>query len=240
MKSALLVVSITLLLACGGSPQSSRSEAPTPAEDVTTAKAMHRHFEDVNAIERALISGDLASAHEHAHSAREGFRGRIPAGWDRYVERAVASAEMMEVTTDLGVAARLAGTMAGTCGDCHTARSVQAVQLDKAVPERSGDSFDDFMLRHRWATDRMWEGLIGPSNAAWNAGAAVLKETHVDEADVAGRIEMTPELRDLLGEIRRAAQTAEETQGYKERQLLFGNLLAGCAGCHRAMLDQAD
>ena len=35
----------------------------------------------------------------------------------------------------------------------------------------TGNSQESQMIRHLWAADRMWEGLVGPSDEAWTAGA---------------------------------------------------------------------
>ncbi len=245
-----------VLLGCSGAASSNTtSSSPSPivpteelnpsaeteeSQEQSRVTDMHLHFDDVNAIQLALISGNLVRTRELAKKVRIGFSGEAPHGWAPFIERSVASAEMLEVTTDLGMAARLAGTMAGTCGDCHRAQDVMVVDHEAVAPPRDEDRFSDFMIQHRWAADRMWEGLIGPSDAAWIAGAEALKTTELSADDVGERLVLTPEIEILLAQIRSDATAAASINGAAARQALYGSFLAGCASCHRDMMNQRD
>lgn len=235
---------LIVLLGCGGGQQAAQdSVAPTTTTDTEEqgrVTNMHMHFADINAIQQALISGNMIATRETAKKIRAGFRGPQPQGWGPFIERSVASAEMLEVTDDLNMAARIAGTMAGTCGDCHRAHEIEVVEHDAVAPPREEDKFSDFMTQHRWAADRMWEGLIGPSDEAWQAGAKVLAQAELTAEDVKERLVLTPEIETLLAQIRSDAAAASTTSGAKERQELYGSFLAGCAGCHRDMMNQRD
>ncbi|MCP4448441.1 MAG: hypothetical protein GY811_24325 [Myxococcales bacterium] len=201
---------------------------------------MHMHFDDITAIQVALVSGNVVAARELAKKFREGFQGEKPQGWGPYIERSVASAEMLEVTDDLHMAARIAGTMAGTCGDCHRDQEINVVEHAAIAPPRNDDRFSDFMIQHRWAADRMWEGLIGPSDEAWRAGALALAGTEITREDIAERLLLTPEIERLLVQIRKDAAAASSVHGADMRQELYGSFLAGCASCHRDMMNQRD
>jgi len=201
---------------------------------------MHLHFDDINAIQVALISGNLVLTRELAKKIRIGFRGVAPQGWEPFIERSTAAAEMLQVTDDLSMATRLAGTLAGTCGDCHRTQGFVVVKQVAIAPPREDDRFSDFMLRHRWAADRMWEGLIGPSDEAWRAGAAALADSDLTAEDVGERLILTPEIEALLAQIRKDAQKASTTEGAEERQALYGSFLSACASCHRDMMNQRD
>jgi cytochrome c553 len=201
---------------------------------------MHGHFEDINAIQVALISGNLVEARKLAAQVRLGFSGPAPEGWAPYIERSIASAEMLEVSDDLAMAARLAGTMANTCGDCHRSHDLVVIEHVAIAPPAEEDAFDNFMLQHRWAADRMWEGLIGPSDAAWQAGAKALQSTELSEEDIGERLIVTPAISAILLQIRDDAKAATTTDGAEQRQELYGRFLAGCASCHRDMKNQRD
>jgi cytochrome c553 len=206
------------------------------------ATDMHRHFDDVTAIQQALISGDLLLAQSLAKQTRAGFAGPAPEKWGPFIERTVASAEMMEAAKDLDMAARVAATMAGTCGDCHSNLGIHAtgVHVEPAPTAEGNNSFSSYMRRHRWAADRMWDGLIGPSDAAWNAGVQVLISTPLKAEDVSNQMVVTPEIEALLKQVEESSTTAQVAQTPEQWRELYGGLLAGCASCHRLMISQHD
>lgn len=230
---------VALACGCGGGPKTAKQVSPEQT-DVSKVTNMHQHYDDINAIQLAIISGNLVSVRDLAAKARAGFLGEQPVGWAPFIERSLASMEMLEVTEDLPMAARLAGTMAGTCGDCHRDQGIEVVDHEAVAPPREDDPFSDFMIQHRWAADRMWEGIIGPSDSAWQAGAQALATTSLTKEDVGIRLELTQEIETILLQIREDAAAASSTEGAKERQELYGRFLAGCASCHRDMMNQRD
>ncbi len=159
----------------------------------------------------------------------------MPAGWKPFVERTIASAEMMEASDNIEMAAHIAGTMAGTCGACHEEQGLEVLQEDGTSP-----SEDDFMRRHRWASEQLWNGIIGPSDSAWQAGAAVLRDSKFTAAEVEDYIVTTPEIEELIAKMQASSEEAQSTVKPEERQRLYGNLLAGCALCHSKMLQEHD
>lgn len=243
-KISAQLFAVLFLIHCGGSSQPVSEPSPEPtgvdSEEQSKVTNMHLHFADINAIHLALISGNLISAREMAKKVRAGFAGPQPKGWEPFIKRTVASAEMLEVTDDLGMAARLASTMANTCGDCHRAQGIEVVEHVAVPPPREEDKFSDFMIRHQWASDRLWEGMIGPSEAAWNAGSAALGDIDFTLADLEGHLLATPEIEALLAQLRSDAAAANKTKGNQNRQELYGSFLSGCAGCHLQMMNQRD
>jgi cytochrome c553 len=249
MKNLFLSLAAISIIACG-SGQTVTAPAPSEApQDETKAPAtpeataltdMHGHFEDINAIQLALISGNLISARALAKNVRLGFAGPSPEGWEPFIARSVASAEMLEVTDDLEMAARLASIMASTCGDCHRAQDLVVISHVAIAPPKEEDRLTNFMTQHRWAADRMWEGIIGPSDEAWQAGARALQNTELTKEDIDQRIVVTPYIEEMLVQIRIDAAAASSTEDSEERQKLYGRFLSGCASCHRDMKNQLD
>ncbi len=236
----LAALGILAAIGCGGGRSKPVTTSTTNSEEAGRVTNMHQHFHDVGEIQLALISGNLVSTRELAKQVRAGFQGPQPQGWAPFIERSVASAEMLEVTDDLNMAARLAATLANTCGDCHRAHELTVVEHVAAPPPREEDRFSDFMVQHRWAADRMWEGLIAPSDEAWLAGASVLATTELTPEDVGERLVLTPEIETILRQIRSDASSAGSATSAEERQELYGSFLAGCASCHRDMMNQRD
>jgi hypothetical protein len=86
------------------------------------------------------------------------------------------------------------------------------------------------MLRHRWAADRLWEGIIGGNDEPWRAGLDVLAAPPLEWAKFApGRTEHANKLRRLAENARR--NKAADLAG---RATAYGEMLATCAACHTA------
>ncbi len=84
------------------------------------------------------------------------------------------AAQLALAAVDLKAAAVAVADMAQACGGCHLALSGPNFSGSSPAGEESSVVAD--MERHRWAADRMWEGLVGPSETAWLAGAATLED----------------------------------------------------------------
>ena len=84
------------------------------------------------------------------------------------------------------------------------------------------------MLRHRWATERLWEGIVGGSDDAYRAGLDVLAVTPLPFKQVS-------EQAGLARQLQRAAEQARKTMAkddVDERARRYGEMLVTCAACH--------
>jgi cytochrome c553 len=200
--------------------------APEPG---TRADHMQEHFAQVDAVRDAIISGDLEATREPAEwlAGHESMEG-IPEGWGQHVTQMQRSAQTVVAADDIAVAAAATADMAGICGACHQGLDEGAQFTIVVVPsEESG--VVAHMLRHEWAVDRMWEGLIGPSDEAWDAGANALGEAALEPQD-------TPEeVGVLAARVHELGGEAVETTGFSARASLYGQLLTTCAECHQLM-----
>ena len=83
-----------------------------------------------------------------------------------------------------------------------------------------------------WAADRMWDGLIAPSDSLWEMGArawlgsSMLPRATRDREDVGG------ELHGLEARLHHVGQRAIEETTPRGRAELYGEMLAACAYCH--------
>ncbi len=130
-------------------------------------------------------------------------------------------------STDLGDALKNVALIGGACGNCHDELAVK-LGID-TVPRLPPDdaSLAVRMVRHRWAADRLWEGVVGNSEPAWQAGLDVLVVTPLDlPADRAG----------LARQLQRQAETARRPSPGKlvDRATRYGEILTTCASCHTA------
>ena len=139
----------------------------------------------------------------------------------RGAEHVVAAATLQE-------ASRGAASMAAACGQCHTAVGAP-LRLDdpSAVPE--GDDLGSHMVRHLWAADRMWDGLMSPSDELWSAGATALAD---DPLFLGGPEDRGAEIDRLAREAHQIATEARRTGDTDARAELYARLITGCAGCH--------
>ena len=87
------------------------------------------------------------------------------------------------------------------------------------------------MLRHAWGTDRMWDGLLTPSDALWESGATALSEDPLFLADD----ESGTEAAVLAREVHLLAIEARRLQDPDHRAGIYGRLLGACARCHSLM-----
>ncbi len=78
----------------------------------------------------------------------------------------------------------------------------------------------------------MWEGLIGPSDTAWNRGASILSEVHLDITDIAGSHaqgasaeENQSQITDLLSRVRGMGEQGGLAASDELRSGLYGEFL---------------
>jgi cytochrome c553 len=129
----------------------------------------------------------------------------------RAVDAAIASGTRAD--------AQAVAEQAAACGSCHQAEKEGPSFPGEPLP--TGEDRKGHMHRHRWAVDRMWEGLVAHDAGRWQSGAFALLEEPLDE----GR-PWTKSVHDLGREgVERADDAA--------RVRIFADLLATCAACHQ-------
>jgi cytochrome c553 len=90
------------------------------------------------------------------------------------------------------------------------------------------------MDRHAWAADRMWEGLIAPSDAAWHEGVSELAT--VPSKAPKEQPALAPEFVRELREVRALGAEARRAHDASGRAALYARVLTTCAGCHEREL----
>lgn len=200
---------------------------------------MEGHFEQITQIQGALVAGNLPTARSHAEVLAHGLTNRThPAGWEQDLAVVRRSAWRVVRAQSLAQAAEGVARAAGACGNCHLANRVEVVSVDPEGPDKTSAPLGDFMLRHRWATEQLWSGLIGPSESAWRAGANLLAEMGLFPSDP--NVSITPEMRALADELSNLEHEALGISSHEARVAYYGELLGACARCHRLFLDQVD
>jgi cytochrome c553 len=154
----------------------------------------------------------------------------LPSHWRLSVNQLQQSAKRIGDSTDLTEAAAATADIGRACGLCHRSVAGPTVPLGKA-PELDGTLMSR-MRRHQWATERLWEGLYVPSEAAWAAGAAAL-ELDPFAGDVLARGGV--HARAAATHFASTTKTLAEAKSSESRGAAYAQLLTTCGPCHEAM-----
>lgn len=213
-------------------PKAPPQELP-PSErferDVMLRLHMHDNFDLLRAIERLLIRGKLEEAARFATAISEvpdsPAHGSYAAQAVLVRDRAAAVAR----ATTVDAACKLEAKLAAACGGCHVETGVAPeFRAYPAVPPDVA-TIEGRMARHRWAADRLWEGVVGGADEPWKAGLDVLAATPFDWG------ERQNERRALGRDLQRLADTARKRKAsdtLDTRATSYGDMLATCAACH--------
>ncbi len=156
----------------------------------------------------------------------------MPDGWSPYLWEMRQYAATAAAARDLQTAAVAVSEIARTCGECHRANGLDvAFGYDQRPPVEPQDIMTQ-MQRHLWAADRMWEGLLGPSDAAWISGTNILAEVNLAPEQVDDTTTRAPEVDDLVQRIRSLGRDGGLTPAGPARSQLYGEFLSLCASCH--------
>ena len=196
---------------------------------------MYSHFAAAGDIHAAVVAGDLGEVKEPAAWLAGHDIPRLPAGSEDYLAELQGFARQVEDASDLEGAAYATGGIVKTCGSCHQKNIAEPLTKWTGSPQ-PGWGLNAHMTRHAWAAERMWEGLVLPSNEKWDQGAKALKESPLKPEVAAGGSEDVAVLKEVellekrchgIGAKARAATDATE------RATLYGELLTTCAYCHK-------
>ncbi|MGD8322427.1 MAG: hypothetical protein PVJ02_18385 [Gemmatimonadota bacterium] len=190
---------------------------------------MDAHFSEVGAVQAALVAGDLEATREPARwLAEHDQHPDLPQGVNSPMEDLRAFARSVLRAASVADAARCTGEMAAACGRCHAAAgNGPTFRMTSMAP--SGETTTGHMMRHDWAMERMWEGLVGPSDRLWEMGATALT---ADPIFVGGDERGGQEAMQLAREVHDLGATAR-TQEPEHRAGIYGRLLTTCARCHQ-------
>ena len=189
---------------------------------------MAEHFSRAASVKNAVIAGDLQASKEDAEwMAKHELSRSLPDRWRPHVQAMQAAAQRVVDATDTATAARATADMGQACGSCHRALGGPKFQVGSPPAEGSGAAIQ--MMRHEWAVDRMWEGLIGPSDAAWVKGSEALGGAILIKKALEKSV--PPEVESLARKIRDLGEKSRSAAP-EERAALYGEFLGTCAECH--------
>lgn len=199
---------------------------------------MGDHFMITSWARDSVIAGSLEPLREPLSALADYRYDELPAGtWVPRMAQLQEAARLTSKAQTLDAAAMGVATMARVCGECHVA--THGGPVIPPPPEKSprvpADSIGERMGRHMWGAELMWEGLTGPSDESWRAGAETLMEAPA-ELD-----EQLPENFDAaLREIVEIGRNAHIATTFASRADAYGLLIATCADCHSRWIEHGE
>jgi len=212
-----------------------------PAETAVAAFAarMHARFDAAHRIEDAIARGDLDGGRAQARALAEVTEPEALPRWRPFLVDLTSAARQVASAADIVAAADGAAAVGYQCGRCHAAMGITISFPDE--PRPPGNVRLAFqMLGHRWAAARMWEGLIGPAEGRWTAGARALAEAPLTLVAEEPTILPTgaEQIGDEVAKVRLYANRALAAIDAEERAVTFGAILTTCTRCHAAIRDR--
>lgn len=204
-------------------------------EPTATGMLMREHFERAREARQAIIAGDIDAAKtEMAWLANnDPATGEIPESGRPHLEHMREKARAFAAATTLTDAGQALGRMLTHCGDCH--KSVNGGPNFAMPPLPEGDALADRMQKHRWAADRMWEGLVVQDEETYDAGANALTDVIIRQEELPQGVAEPARLQAIADNVRNLAGEGAEAADWPARADVYGRFIATCATCHRMM-----
>jgi cytochrome c553 len=215
-------------------PQAQLQESP---ESIT--EDMGKHFEQVSSIQKAVIRGDLHDVPGPANwmSANHTMLG-APEGWGPHIQEMRSAARTAAQAKAFDSAASATASMSRACGKCHEALSAapRIPELGtKGLPPEDVVSTVPHMLRHYWAAEQMWIGIVNPSEESWNKGTEALDILPLGPTKLTEDGEVTTDVADWANAVHEISSQMVSANDWDSRAELYGKLLATCAQCHQKL-----
>lgn len=229
----LAMLALAACQAAGAGPDRTSKAEPPPAQrfehDMIVRFHMHESFGMLRAIELVLVRGKLEEGKQLARAIAE---APDEPGLASFAARAAdvrARAAGVAAAATTEDALRAEARLAQACAGCHADAGVLPELADPPrIPADDGSTITR-MARHRWATDRLWEGVVGNSDEAWRAGLDVLAQPPLPAAELGKeRTAIARQLQHLADTARR--QPATDLP--RDRAQEYGEILVTCAACH--------
>lgn len=235
MKTSYWLASIAVLTLISTTSRLAPAQDVRADNETDVATHMHEHLGRITTIKSLIIMGNLDGVREPAiwladHETVDG----LPADFEQYVGLMRQYAREVNNAIDLKSAAIAVSGMAQTCSNCHLANEVEIEFGYDQIPAEWSDTVSH-MQRHQWAVDRLWEGLIAPSDTAWQRGTEMLVDVPLHPDEVINQDSGITDSDAIDQMARRIHVLAGQGAGARtpaERSVLYGEILGLCAGCH--------
>ncbi len=225
MRAAWLLVA---LAACG----TARADDPRERfeKDMMVRFHMHENLGLLRAVEMLVIHGRLEEAKALANAIAEAPDEPGLGALAKHAVRVRELAAALARAPSIDEAARREARLGVACAGCHLEAGVMVAPKTPAAPP-DGPTVEARMARHLWATDRLWEGVIGGADEPWLQGLDVLASAPLPFSS------QTDDRRRLSQRLQRLADGARKriaSDRLDERGRTYGEMLGVCATCHTA------
>ena len=223
---------LVLLVACAAVLHGDARAEPPPRQrfeqNMMVRFHMHENFGLLRTMERLLIHGKIDQARDLADAIARAPDEPGTAAWATQTTRVRQHAAALASTTSVNEALRESARLAAACGGCHVDAGAQPDFLTPRPAPPDDATLTARMARHLWATDRLWEAMLGNAEPPWRAGLDVLAATPLPSS------ELGSERAALARQLQRLASTARTRQALElpARATAYGELLVTCAACH--------
>jgi hypothetical protein len=196
------------------------------------ASLMDAHFNEAQAVRDAVVAGDLNRAKQAADAIdRRGTVEGVPPEASDQLETLRTYARQVAYSFDISEAAFGLARMARTCGECHR-RHAKPLTFPSTNPPAPGSGRAATMTRHAWGADRLWDALIGPSDAEWSQGVAVLVDAPLAPDSLTDNPRLLRDVRAMESRVHDLGRRGATTNDSDGRTRIYADLVSTCAGCH--------
>lgn len=233
---------------CAAHQPAVRPLEPNPGNSVhgraheSLERRMHTEFAAAAQARDAIVAGKLLDARQPLiWLAAHEFQDPLPSAWEATVRRMQHAAARGAAASDLAVAANAVGAMAAACGTCH--RNLQRAPFflgDETGRTQAGpaSASADVELRsrmhqHAWISRRLWEGLIGPWDGAWNAGCDELRQLRTSPS-------LPSTLQPRLARMQQFGEADCVAPDLAHRGAVYAKVITECGDCHAALASAHD
>jgi cytochrome c553 len=195
---------------------------------------MRGHFEQARIARAALTRADLKAAREAmAWLAGHPLADTLPESAQPRMAAFQAAAGEFEQVRKVRDGALALARIARQCGECHRAMEMGPSFARPPLPE--GENAISHMRRHHWAANRMWEGLVAGDPELYAEAAQGFAEPALSARELGAAPVAQAELESLIRHVHQLGARAGVATDDAARAEIYGELLASCAGCHRAL-----
>jgi mono/diheme cytochrome c family protein len=199
----------------------------------TVEAHMKEHFDSAREILTAIVAGDLKQVNEKATWLSEHELGDdLKQEWRSHADAMKNAAKTLRDASTVEAAADGMGQLGQACAECHQA--LGRPKLSFGEPPQEGSGAQPHMLRHQWAADRLWEGLMAPADEAWLAGSEAMADAPLEKEQLAPDQSIPEAATELAKKIHNQANRAR-TEPIDQRARAYGEMLGTCANCHREL-----
>lgn len=221
----------SLLVVSGCESASAREPPPGPRfeHDMIVRMHMHESFDLLRAIEKLLVRGNLDQARSFAQAIARAPDEPGLGAWTKQTAAVRDQAARLAQATTVEAGCEREAKLAAACAGCHLASGVVPEFRPPGREPPDAPTIEARMARHLWATDRLWEGIVGDADDSWLEGLDVLAQAPLDSPQITGdRLVFAQRLQQLADGARRT----HASDALDDRARAYGQILATCAGCH--------